>query len=98
MDYEQVLDKHLQASGIPPHLHSGLRMYLVHGYHPGHFLTAVLMNDLTGAVARADDDSIRGLAAVVRFLWNYAPSWCWGSEERVKDYLAAAAIERMRES
>ena len=98
MDYEQVLDKHLQVSGVPPHLHAPLRMYLVHGYHPGHFLTAVLMNDLAGAVVRADDEAAAGLPYIVRFLFNYAPGWCWGSEQRVKDYLANSAIERMKES
>ena len=94
MDYEQVLARNLRASGVPETLHDGLRNYLVHGYRPGSFLMAVLRNDLAGAVARADDESAAGLAATVRFLFNYAPAWCWGAEDRVLMWLEARAAER----
>jgi len=53
----------------------------------GDFLTAVLHNNLTEAVARADDENIKNLPAFVGYLYNEAPSLCWGSKERVAEWL-----------
>ncbi len=55
---------------------------------PGGFLTAVLSNDLTQAVARADDTNIRLLPEYVRYCYNEIPSPCWGSPERVEAWLS----------
>lgn len=92
--HERVLDQRLAVSGIPDRLHDGLRNYLVYGYRPGSFLRAVLENDLITAVVRADEESATRIAAVVRFLWNYAPSEAWGSPDRVQTWLDARALER----
>ena len=36
---------------IPDRMMDGIRRYIEQGIHPGHFLTAVIMNDLAEAVA-----------------------------------------------
>jgi len=82
----QALGK-MQDLGVPEHLQDGLNLYLHDHLHVGHFLTAVLSNDLTEAVARGDDRSLAGLQAVVRYLYNYAPREAWGSKERVNAWL-----------
>lgn len=67
---------------VPGHLWDGLRRHCIDGGGVGLFLTAVLDNNLREAVARADDQSLAGLRAIVQFLHNYAPPGCWGDEER----------------
>ena len=73
---------------VPAHLHNGLANYVANHQSVGDFLTAVLENNLSGAVGRADEASWRGLGAVVSWLYNEPPSGCWGSPERVKAWLA----------
>lgn len=60
----------------------GLWYYLVHKRPTGSFLEAVLCNDLKGAVGKADDFNIRNIPAYVAFLYNHAPSDCWGSRDK----------------
>ena len=81
--YAACLEKH----GVPEHLREGLIRYLVRHIPTGHFLTAVLSNDLTEAVSRGDEVSIDGLPAIVRFLRNDVPWLAWGSQTIVKAWL-----------
>lgn len=67
---------------IPRYMIGGLRRYIEHGVAPGHFLTAVLSNDLRGAFERADDVNSAAIGNYLRFLYNYAPTGCWGSADR----------------
>jgi hypothetical protein len=69
-------------------------MYLEHGYQPGHFLTAVLENNLKDAMARGDDASIAGLRDIVRFLYAYVPVSAWGNEDLVAEWMHARRSER----
>lgn len=62
----------------------GMRRWIEHGILPGSFLQALLRNDLRNAVGRADGQNIEALAAWVRWLYNYAPSACWGSMVKVQ--------------
>ena len=51
-----------------------------HGCRPvGGFLRAVLENDLTVAVLRADHDNAKDLCEIVRYLWYEFPMNIWGS-------------------
>jgi len=74
-------------SRIPDHMMSALRRYIDNKIKPGDFLTAVLTNDLRGAVGRADHININIIPVYVSYLYNEAPGNCWGSTERVKEYL-----------
>jgi hypothetical protein len=68
------------------HLHS-IRLYVEHGCQPGSFLTAVLTNDLKGAVRYGDDESLAALPAIVRHCYNELPFSVWGSPERFNEHL-----------
>lgn len=61
---------------VPEHLQAGLLRWIEHGVLPGHFMQAVLNNDLRQAINRGDDASINGLQKIVQFLHNYAPEGC----------------------
>jgi len=65
--------------GIPERMHSGIRLYYENGIEPGDFLCAVINNDLSGAIDRADDQNARCLKAYVMWFYNQAPSGSWGS-------------------
>ena len=68
---------------IPDYMMGGLRRWIELGIEPGDFLHAVLTNDLRRAVERADSANMRNLPAYVAYLYNNAPSQCWGSPEKV---------------
>jgi hypothetical protein len=59
-------------------------------YMPGSFLTAVLENDLAGAVGQADWQNIEVLPAIVAFVYRNLPSPCWGSKDKVEAWLVKA--------
>ena len=75
-------------SVIRPDIMASLRRYIENRIPTGGFLEAVLSNDLKEAVGRADGDNMRVLPELVGWLYNEAPSNCWGSPQRVKDWLA----------
>lgn len=74
---------------IPEHTLQALDDYIINGLEPGGFLTAVLSNDLKGAVCRADRWNHHNLADTVKFIANCAPAFCWGSREQVISWLKA---------
>ena len=73
---------------LPLATQEGLARYIEARRPPGHFLTAVLSNDLTEAVNRADSDNAVALSACVQWLVWHAPSLCWGSRRKVEAWLA----------
>lgn len=67
---------------IPSHMVDALNEYVTTGRKPGHFLSAVIANDLSAAVAHADGSNIHIIPAYVGWLYNEAPGSCWGDWER----------------
>ena len=61
--------------------------YIEHGWEVGGFLYAVLTNDLFEAVGRADHVNRLLLPAIVSWIYNEAPSACWGDKDRVKTWM-----------
>ena len=66
---------------MPEGLHGGLVRFILLGILPGDFLKAVLKNDLSGAMRRADMVSRAKLYEIVTFLHNHAPGSCWGNSD-----------------
>lgn len=73
---------------IPAHLRPGLRAYLVDREPVGAFLRAVLVNDLQGAVSRADDETYPALREIVAFVHMHAPPGSHGSYQAYASWLA----------
>jgi len=65
----------------------GLNRYIKQRIKPGDFLTAVICNDLKESVYRADDENMANLPAYIHYLYNKAPSGCWGSKEKMTAWL-----------
>jgi len=66
----------------------GLDRYAEHHGETGSFLRAVLENNLKESFARADDDNARDMHEIVAYVYNELPGACWGSPERVREWLA----------
>jgi hypothetical protein len=79
----------MRIYGIPESMQGGLLRYLVDRIQPGHFLMAVLSNDLAGAFGRGDTENLAALQAYVMFLVNAVPGAAWGSPDRVTAWLMA---------
>lgn len=79
---------------VPVHLRGGLKRYLADRVRPGHFLCALLCNDLADAVLRADPDSLAGLRDLLLFLHNWAPGPAHGSPEKFDAWLAGGSEEQ----
>ena len=70
----------------------GLQNYILHGQPVGHFLTAVLENDLRGAVTRADATNAPCLKGYVWFAHNEMPAMSHGSPELVERWIKAGGL------
>ena len=61
--------------------------YFVHGLEPGSFMTAVLSNDLYGAVGRADFVNIDLVGEYARWIESCAPYGSYGDRDTVRGWL-----------
>ncbi len=77
----------LARTKIPPRMWDGIVRYVMHGCSPGHFLTAVVTNDLKSAVMRADDENKLLLWDYVSFFYNHTPTSCWGSQQAFLNWI-----------
>ncbi len=78
---------HFRIFYIPDYMRESLLSYVDDHIPAGNFLTAVLENSLSRAISCADDSNMRNIPAYGNFLYNYAPSACWGSPEKVAAWL-----------
>ena len=85
---------------LPAHMVQSMIDYFEHGYHPGDFLSAVLANDLVGAIGRADEKNKYRLHDYVQWLYWEAPGrpFGWGSYEAIDEWVEAARLEREKET
>jgi len=73
-----------EYAAIPMHMREAIMNYVVKRYELGGFLTAVICNDLKGAVNRADRENLPLLRLYVLWFHNVCPSNLVGRE----NYLA----------
>jgi len=77
---------------IPEHTQHSIDMFVELGHGVGGFLTAVLTNDLFGAVAKADAESLEALGDIVRYIYNNVPQECYGSVDAVSRWKGRAHV------
>jgi hypothetical protein len=71
---------------IRPQIREALDQWAEQGRPVGHFLTAVLSNDLFRAIGYADDENLSAISAIVAYVYNELPSGCWGSPRKVESW------------
>jgi len=81
-------------SKLPGSLQNGMKRYIEEGVIPGHFLRAVLENNLSESFARADDMNRLHMYDIVSWMYNEAPIDCWGSEKKVKAWIEMRRAEK----
>ena len=72
---------------IPDRMMNGITRYIEHGTKPGSFLEAIIINDLSSAVANADDENIGNIPAYVAYFYNHTPQGCWGSDAKMQNWM-----------
>lgn len=72
---------------IPDRMMPVLRAYIDERRRPGRFLQMVISNDLKEALGAADEENMANIQAYVGYLYNEAPSPCWGSPEKMEQWL-----------
>ena len=93
-DHDQKqLEEGLTLHYVPSQMHAAIRRYVLKHQPAGHFLTAVLKNDLHGALAHADTHNAICLTAWGHIIYHYVPSQCWGSPAKVAAWLAHSTAE-----
>ena len=69
--------------------------YLVNGFDPGGFYTAVLANDFMSAVIRSHpNNQIDTLKRLAGWIYNTMPNAAWGSYDRVRTWLNLSDEDR----
>jgi hypothetical protein len=80
---------------VPQEYSQPVRDYLVNGFDPGGFYTAVLANDFMSAVIRSHPgnqiDALKGLAG---WIATEMPTAAWGSYDRVQTWLTMTDEDR----
>jgi len=72
---------------IPSHMMEAMRAYVEKGQPVGDFLRAVISNDLTEAVCRADDTNIWIIPIYVNWFYNECPGGIWGNDQAYDDWI-----------
>ena len=73
---------------VPDHTKRAFEDYILHGYPPGSFMSAVLSNNFIGAACQAGHVNREHLTDIAKWVINVAPSMCWGNERAIKDWLS----------
>ena len=70
-------------SGVPTHTQIAIDEYILNGWEPSGFLTAVIKNDLFRVVYVADTANIQRLPQIVKWLMKHVPASAIGSQEAI---------------
>ena len=82
---------------IPQLIIDALVRYGEKGIPPGDFLMAVLSDNFSQSVFRADDRNRLILYEISIFIHNEIPDTSWGSVEKVQKWIARGGLEGLKE-
>ena len=78
---------------IPERVKRAIDLHAREGRPCGHFVTAVLENNLRNAIGHADPDSLAALSEIVQYAHFEIPGNCWGSAEAVRHWRSIGGLE-----
>lgn len=84
------------AQSLPSHMQEGAIGYVLLGWHPGSFLSAVLRNDLIDAATNADEQNKYALYAWAVFVYNAVPMPARGSQEAITKWVEQGGLNGQR--
>lgn len=88
----------IDYSKVPEHCRSQVQGYVERGGPTGSFLTAIFENKLVESFGKADDINSTAIRDYADFLYNEAPSPCWGSAEMMKAWRAQGGLSHKSEA
>ena len=69
--------------------------YLINGWHPGSFYTAVFANDFTSAMCRSHpSNALDGLQNLSKWIVAWMPKEAWGSYDAVENWIKMSDDDR----
>ncbi len=80
---------------VRPDILMSIRCYAYQHQPVSGFLQAVLKNDLVSALKQANDDNFETLPEIVLYCSLEIPSRCWGSPQKVKEWLKEKPLEEV---
>lgn len=83
---EDIQGMNHQACFVPEHNRDTIIQYIEIGRPVGSFIEAILRGDLFDAFGRADHINAQHVGTICAWFYNYAPSPCFGSPEKVKKW------------
>lgn len=81
-----------EYDNVPPLIKESLEAWVKHGRPPGHFVAAVLRNDLHEAFCRADEQSTAAMRDIVMMMRWEVPGDAWGSKEKMVEWQNALQV------
>lgn len=87
MKHESEFDWLFEHHQIPEHTRETLVNYLMKGWEPGGFVTAMLAMDMERAVYAADFVNGPNMQKIARWIIEYCPTEAWGSYGQVESWI-----------
>lgn len=81
------LQKLMEDFYIPTHCRNSLAGFILNHIPVGSFLQNLLSNNLKETYTSADDINYQAIGNYIKFLYNCAPSACWGSTEKYLNWI-----------
>ncbi len=86
----------LRYNILPRHMQQDMKDYIEKGLSQGSFMRAIIANDFVHAAIRADHINMAALFDYARFLYDEAPSSCWGSYDIYNAWIRDGGLEGIR--
>ena len=80
------------SRGLPGYMWEGIRHHVSVGEPTGHFLTALLSNNMADVVSHGDDNNMALLKVWVLYLYNVLPSGCWGTGDKCQAWRKSGGL------
>lgn len=82
-----INDETTKPDGFPEEFWGGFKRYVMHGLKPGSYLRAFFEGDLHEVCRRGGEDHLKKMWPMVMYLHNNCPPVCYGSFDRVQDWI-----------
>jgi hypothetical protein len=83
---------------VPPNIKAAIDNWVLKGEAPGGFTTAVIKNDLFGAMRHGDPESIANLKDITNYIIESIPADCWGDRDKVAKWAAFGGQKGIHEA
>lgn len=75
------------ADRVPDHAQEAIENYLMLGFHPGGFMSAMFAGDLFRAAGCGDQANGPSMQGIAKWIMHSAPPGSWGSYELIEKWV-----------